>query len=136
MIHDDTTEIKSKQPAKPAKRLELLHMPGANAQKPWTGARYERKGAGAEIVTAQYATPREAADALIAIAQQTGLPVAMPAYLADSLIAEWEIDGIALHDAGAGPEACRNQYTLAGYLAARQQRLQRRRQGRQMERRQ
>lgn len=115
-IQRDQPQIKRK----PAQRLELLHFAGA-----WIGARYGRRPR-AEIITAQANTPKEAAETLIAIAQETGLPVVMPAHLIDSLIAEWEIDGIEAEAAGHGPEACTNIHALAGWKAARAKRQQRR----------
>ncbi|HRA65174.1 MAG TPA: hypothetical protein PL187_04080 [Caldilinea sp.] len=101
----------------PHPRYELKHFSG-NPRRPWAGVRVEREGAGCEIVTWQFRDPIDAADELLGCAQSEGLPVVMPQYMKDALIAEWQQRGMNLYARGIGREWCGNSYIANGWDVA------------------
>jgi len=103
----------------PGHRLQLAYNPQQNATAtPWVGLRYDG-GLSGEIVTERFREPIEAADELLDLSGRTGLPVVMPAWLRDSLTAQWQQRGIALYRQGVGREWCTNVYVRQGWDAAR-----------------
>ena len=102
----------------PYPRYELKHFSG-EARTPWAGVRVERQGAGCEVVTWYFRDPIDAADELIGCAQSEGLPVVMPQYMKDALIAEWQQRGMDLYRRGIGREWCGNSYIANGWDVAR-----------------
>ena len=98
----------------PYPRYELKHFSG-EARRPWAGVRVERQGAGCEVVTWYFRDPIDAADELIGCAQSEGLPVVMPQYMKDALIAQWQQRGMGLYAKGIGREWCGNSYIAQGW---------------------
>lgn len=108
----------SNQEAKPGKRLELVFNPQTNGSAtPWVGLRYDGGRAG-EPVTPRYQEPIDVADELLDLAQRSGLPVVMPAWLRDSMIAQWQQRGVSLYRQDVGREWCANAYIRQGWDAA------------------
>jgi hypothetical protein len=101
----------------PYPRYELKHF-GGQPRTPWAGVRVEREGAGAEIVTWQFRDPIDAADELLGCAQSEGLPVVMPQWLREALIAQWQQQGIGLYQKGIAREWCGNSYIRNGWDVA------------------
>ena len=103
----------------PYPRYELKHFSGT-PRTPWAGVRLDHEGAGAEIVTWQFRDPIDAADELLGCAQSEGLPVIMPQWLREALIAQWQQQGIGLYQRGIGREWCGNSYIVNGWDTAHQ----------------
>ncbi len=101
----------------PYPRYELKHFSG-EPRHPWAGVRIERQGAGCEVVTWSFRDPIDAADELIGCAQSEGLPVVMPEWLRDNLIAQWQQRGMNLYARGIGREWCGNSYIANGWDVA------------------
>jgi len=101
----------------PLPRYELKYLAG-EAKTPWHGVRVE--GRTCEIVTWGFREPIDAAEEVIGAAQSEGLPVVMPQYLKDALIAEWQQRGIHLYQRGIGREWCGNSYIVNGWDTAHQ----------------
>lgn len=111
-------EEQDQKPTIPAHRLQLAYNPQQNATAtPWVGLRYDG-GLSGEIVTERFREPIEAADELLDLSGRTGLPVVMPAWLRDSLIAQWQQRGVALYRRGVGRAWCTNGYVRQGWDAA------------------
>ena len=101
----------------PSPRYELKYLAG-QPRRPWVGMRVERHTG--EAVTMGHRDPIDAADELLTVAQDEGLPVVMPQWLKDSMIAEWQQRGINLYQRGIGREWCGNSYIANGWDVAHQ----------------
>lgn len=121
MLHPTNLQSNSKEltnPAKPAKRLELAFWPTQHGSAtPWVGMRYARQGAGAEVVTAKFADPLDAANELMELAAAEGLPVYV-GHLHDELLARWRMEGAILYRRNIGREWCTNRFVRQGWDAA------------------
>jgi hypothetical protein len=98
-------------------RYELKFFSG-EARRPWFGVRIE--GNTCERVTFGCKEPIDAAEEVISAAQSEGLPVVMPQYLKDALIAEWQQKGAWMYGKGIGREWCGNSYIANGWDCAHQ----------------
>ena len=96
-------------------RYELKYLAG-EAKTPWHGVRVE--GRTCEIVTWGFREPIDAAEEVIGAAQSENLPVVMPEYLKQALIAEWQQRGMHLYQRGIGREWCGNSYIVNGWDVA------------------
>ena len=101
----------------PSPRYELKYMAG-QPRRPWVGMRVERHTG--EAVTMGYRDPIDAADEMLGAAKAEALPVVMPEYLKQALIAEWQQRGIHLYQRGIGREWCGNSYIANGWDVAHQ----------------
>lgn len=101
----------------PNPRYELKYFAG-EPRTPWCGVRVE--GGTCERITWGFREPIDAAEETIGAAQSEGLPVVMPQYLKDSLIAEWQQRGMRLYAKGIGREWCGNSYITNGWDVAHQ----------------
>ena len=101
----------------PYPRYELKHFAG-EPRHPWAGVRIERQGAGCEVVTWYFKNPIDAADELMGCAHSEGLPVVMPQYMKESLIAQWQQRGMDLYRRNIGREWCANNYIRNGWDVA------------------
>lgn len=101
----------------PYPRYELKYFAG-QPRRPWAGVRIDRQGGGAEIVTWSFRDPIDAADEVIGCAHSEGLPVVMPQWLKDALIAEWQQRGMDLFKRGITREWCANSYIRNGWDVA------------------
>lgn len=107
-----------RKPTIPAHRLHLVYNPQQNGTAtPWLGLRYDG-GLSGEPVTERFREPIDAADELIDLSQRIGLPVVMPDWLRDSLVAQWQQRGIELYRQAVGREWCVNTYVRQGWDAA------------------
>ena len=102
----------------PLPRYELKHFPG-EPRTPWYGVRVETPHT-CERITWGFREPIDAAEEVIGAAQSEGLPVVMPQYLKDALIAEWQQRGMRLYAKGIGREWCGNSYIVNGWDTAHQ----------------
>lgn len=101
----------------PNPRYELKHF-GGEPRAPWHGVRVE--GHTCEMVTWGFKEPIDAADEMLGAAKSESLPVVMPQYLKDALIAEWQQRGIRMYQRGIGREWCGNSYIANGWDTAHQ----------------
>ena len=99
----------------PNPRYELKHFSG-EPRAPWFGVRVE--GGTCERLTWGFREPIDAAEEIMDSARSEGLPVVMPQYLKESLIAEWQQRGINLYNRGIGREWCGNAYIANGWDVA------------------
>ena len=99
----------------PSPRYELKHFSG-EPRTPWYGVRVE--GHTCERITWGFREPIDAADEMLGAAKAEALPVVMPEYLKESLIAEWQQRGINLYNRGIGREWCGNAYIANGWDVA------------------
>lgn len=99
----------------PSPRYELKHFSG-EPRTPWYGVRVE--GHTCERITWGHREPIDAAEEAMDAARSEGLPVVMPQYLKESLIAEWQQRGINLYNRGIGREWCGNAYIANGWDVA------------------
>ena len=97
---------------KPAERLELHCSHGTNAMRPWCGVRF-MGGRGCEIITGQYASPVDAADA--ALDADDTLPLWVPQYLKETLVSSWNIRGMEMYREGVDFECCANSHIADGW---------------------
>ena len=102
----------------PLPRYELKHFAGEPCT-PWYGVRVETAHT-CERVTWGFREPIDAAEEVIGAAQSENLPVVMPEYLKQALIAEWQQRGIHLYQRGIGREWCGNSYIVNGWDTAHQ----------------
>ena len=100
----------------PLPRYELKHFAGEPCT-PWYGVRVETAHT-CERVTFGYREPIDAAEEVIGAAQSENLPVVMPEYLKQALIAEWQQRGMHLYQRGIGREWCGNSYIVNGWDVA------------------
>lgn len=104
------------QNSKPGKRLEVAFMPGKEMSgRPFIGVRYDG-GAGCEVITERYSSVTEAAEA--ALDADDGLPLWMPHYWHDQVIACWRIRGTQMYAEGVDFECCANSHIAEGWRAA------------------
>jgi len=102
----------------PLPRYELKHFSG-EPRRPWYGVRVGTAHT-CERVTFGYREPIDAAEEVIGAAQSENLPVVMPEYLKQALIAEWQQRGMHLYAKGIGREWCGNSYIANGWDLAHQ----------------
>ena len=100
----------------PSPRYEIKHFSG-EPRAPWYGVRVE--GHTCERITWGYREPIDAAEDVMGAARSEGLPVVMPEYLKQALIAEWQQRGMNLYAKGIGREWCGNSYICNGWDVAR-----------------
>ena len=101
----------------PSPRYELKHFSG-EPRTPWYGVRVE--GHTCERITWGFREPIDAADEMLGAAKAEALPVVMPEYLKQALIAEWQQRGMRLYAKGIGREWCGNSYIANGWDLAHQ----------------
>ena len=101
----------------PSPRYELKYVAG-EPRHPWYGARVE--GHTSELITWGHREPIDAAEEAMDAARSEGLPIVMPQYLKDSLIAQWQQRGMSLCSRGIGREWCGNSYIVNGWDLAHQ----------------
>ena len=99
----------------PSPRYELKHFSG-EPRTPWYGVRVE--GHTCERITWGFREPIDAADEMLGAAKAEALPVVMPEYLKQALIAEWQQRGMRLYAKGIGREWCGNGYIANGWDCA------------------
>ena len=99
----------------PSPRYEIKHFSG-EPRAPWYGVRVE--GHTCERITWGYREPIDAAEDVMGAARSEGLPVVMPEYLKQALIAEWQQRGMNLYAKGIGREWCGNSYICNGWDVA------------------
>ena len=103
------------EPILPRTHYAIKYFSG-EPRAPWFGVRVEDHTC--ERVTWGFKEPIDAAEETIGAAQSEGLPVVMPEYLKQALIAEWQQRGINLYKRGIGREWCGNSYIVNGWDVA------------------
>ena len=101
----------------PSPRYELKYIAG-EPRHPWHGARVD--GGTCELITWGHREPIDAAEEAMDAARSEGLPIVMPQYLKESLIAQWQQRGMNLYSRGIGREWCGNSYIVNGWDLAHQ----------------
>ena len=96
----------------PSPRYEIKHFSG-EPRAPWFGVRVE--GHTCERITWGFREPIDAAEGAMDAARSEGLPIVMPQYLKESLIAQWQQRGMNLYAKGIGREWCGNAYIANGW---------------------
>ena len=99
----------------PLPRYELKFFSG-EPRAPWFGVRVE--GCTCERITWGFKEPIDAAEETIDVARGEGLPLVMPEYLKESVIAQWQQRGARLYAKGIGREWCGNSYIANGWDVA------------------
>ena len=85
---------------------------------PWYSVRVE--GHTCELITWGHREPIDAAEEAMDAARSEGLPIVMPQYLKESIIAEWQQRGMRMYAKGIGREWCGNSYIVNGWDVAHQ----------------
>ena len=104
------------EPILPRTHYAIKYFSG-EPRAPWFGVRVE--GHTCERVTWGFKEPIDAAEETIDAARSEGLPLVMPEYLKESVIAQWQQRGMHLYQRGIGREWCGNSYIANGWDVAR-----------------
>lgn len=107
-----TIESYSAGNRKPAHRLELHFNTGVSAARPWSGVRVTQ-GKGCETLTGYYASPVDAADAVLDA--DDALPLWVPHYLKETLVSHWQIRGMNMYRNDVDFECCANSHIADGW---------------------